>query len=267
MLKRKKALLIALCALLTLLVGAAAVFLLMPKKAVREEAYNRNPELSGKKLSGYLATADFRIPTDMEGLTRYANVILIGTVLEDGLTDEFDLYGEESPLSRKVQSLGYSSKFSCTYAEIKVEEILAGEAPPEDTFLLFQLGEGEEGQPKVHAGERVILILETYQETYKCLDGATSVFYLDENDRLTSLSPLMACARYDGLSLNSFECDLQNSFYYSVIGGTEEQWRARGEKYRADTAFHEMRQQEWDDLTGGKPKDYEYAIAEDFCSW
>lgn len=267
MLKRKKVLLIALCALLALLVGATAVFLMMPKEAVREEAYNKNPDLSEKKLSTYLAVVDFIIPVSMESLTHSADVVLIGTVLEDGLSGEFDLYGEDSPLSQKIQSLGYNSKFSCTYAEIKVEKILAGEAPPEDTFLLFQVGEGEQGQPKVHTGDRAVLILQQYDDAYKYLDGANSVFYLDENDRLTSMSPFMVCAKYDGLSLNSFESDLKNSFYYSVIGGTEEQWQARGEKYRADTAFHEMRQQEWDDLTGGKPRDYEYAIVEDFCDW
>ena len=242
--------------LLTILATAAAIQIF----SFRPEPYNKNPDLSQKKMSSYLIMAERSIPFTLEMLTMHADVILIGEVLADDQYGSFSMYGDDPVWDKKVENLNLNVMTSCTYAEIKIERILAGDAPPEDTFALFQVGAGDAGQPKVHTGERVLLILKKFENgTYKCYDEASSVFYLDEQDKMLSMSSDMICARYDGLSLDTFVYDLKHSYFYSVIGKSEEEREARLKAFTEDTDFKRKRLLEWKDLTG---EDLLYLIGE-----
>ena len=216
-----------------LITSAALLFGLL-----RREEYNKDPDLSLKKPDSGLAHTEYLIPTSIEHLTVNADAVLIGTVTAD---DSKNPHGQRC-------------------AEIRVEKVLAGDAP--DEFLLWQTTVGKDRESIVRTGERMLLILQKQQEHYKT--SSDGVFYLDENDRLTSMSPFMICARYDGLSLDSFARDLRESYFCSAIGGSDEEWKAIAEKYRLDETFRQKRLDEWTDLTDGKDPDYEYAVISEY---
>ena len=196
------------------------------------ESYNKTPDLSGKKPDSGLHYAEYQIPVSIEDLTARADAVLTGTVTASDQSS----------------------------AEIRTEAVLAGTAP--ETLLLRQTSVGKDREPIVHNEERLLLILQKQGERYKT--SANGVFILDSDDRLTSLSPFIICARYDGLHLRTFERDLKESYFYSAIGGSDEERKALAEQYRNDEAFRQKRLDEWNDLTGGKPIDYEYAVIDSF---
>lgn len=219
--------------LLLPIIAAAALFCLF-----RREEYNKDPDLTAKRPDSALAQSEYRIPTSIEDLTAHADAVIIGAVTADDASD----------------ANGRRCALICT------EKILAGDIPKE--FLLLQTAAGKDRGSIVSAGQRLLLILREQNGYYKT--SSDGVFVLDENDRLTSLSPLIICARYDGLHLRTFERDLKESYFYSAIGGSDEEQKALAEQYRNDEAFRQKRLNEWNDLTGGKPLDYEYAVIDSF---
>lgn len=223
---------------LLLILSLLLISAVLLKGLFRREEYNKTPDLSGKKPDTALSHTEYGIPTSIEALTAHADAILIGTVADDTVRNE---NGQ-------------------LFTEVLTEKILAGDVP--ESFLLLQTTIGSSSEPIVRTGERMILILRRQKDHF--VTSSDGVFILDDNGCLASLSPFIICARYDGLHLRSFEHDLKESYFYSVIGGSDEERKALAEQYRNDEAFQQKRIDEWNDLTGGKPLDYEYAVIDSF---
>ncbi|MBR6790317.1 MAG: hypothetical protein IKM31_05560 [Oscillospiraceae bacterium] len=226
---------------LSLLVTAAVLFLLFS----RREPYNRDPDLSGKMIPTGLPHTEYRIPTTIENLIYGAEVVLIATVTNDRVC-----IAEKEPGPDP-------SPILC--AEMQTEKVLTV-TPSEFTFLLRQEKVGPKGEPFVRTGDRLLLILQKREDYYET--SVSGAFILDEENRLTSLSPFMICARYDGLHLRTFERDLKKSYFYHVIGDASPSWDTITAAYQQDETFRQKRLDEWNDLTDGKPLDYEYPVIE-----
>jgi hypothetical protein len=185
--------------------------------AAREE-YDLNPDLSQKVIgsSNRSEMAD-RIPWEdtEEQLVRYTEVAVVGEVIADDTESTFNMYGtgpEAEEAARQTrEEWGVNAYGPCTIATVRVEQVLWGDIGDETEIRLFQLGSPHvsDTQTKVEKGERVLLLLLLREDgLYKAPYLEDSVFYLDGDDKITSMGDKKICARYDGRSLDLLARDV-----------------------------------------------------------
>ena len=70
-------------------------------------------------------------------------------------------------------------------------------------------------QTKVKKSQKLVMILRNSDKegVYYANKAERSIFYVDENDNLTSMSDEIICARYDGISIRVLENDLMKTEY------------------------------------------------------
>lgn len=207
MTKRKLALL-SLSGIAALALAVCLFLLLAPKKDV----YNKNPDLSGKVST--LSTADRLLPVTTNDLVNNSELIMIGTVQDDGVASQYNIVGSQE-IAEKMAEKGLNAWMPCTLTKISVDRVVTGKKPSGDTITLFQLGEPG-GQAQVKSGDKVLLILTQDDETpgtYVAKDLENSVFYIDKNNQVRSMSDQMACAKYDDRPLSLLEKDILATEY------------------------------------------------------
>lgn len=185
-------------------------------------AYNEHPDLSIKTV-GSIKTSPLidRIPIEtIDQLTKGVQLIVIGTVLDDGTESSFNMFGNDEA-AKAAKSKGINSGAACTLSKIKIEEVIVGEKPQSDTITLFQHGKPgvTDAQAKVKKSEKVLLMLTKFEEpdTYLATSLEDSEFYVDEKNTLRSMSDIKVCARYDGLAVDVLVNDLKGTKYIQEL--------------------------------------------------
>lgn len=179
--------------------------------------YNMTPDLSAKVVGSKNMSVDRDDPKTTDDLVFLSQLIIIGTVLDDGKLSSYNVIGNDA-IAQEIESRGISTTAACTLSQVRIDRVIAGEKPKSDTITLFQLGKPgvADIQTKVKKSEKLLLILrktgEEDQPQYDCMDWENSVFYIEKGNKLLSMSDQMACAKYDGLPLDKLIDDLKTSF-------------------------------------------------------
>lgn len=176
--------------------------------------YNENPDLSRKVVGSKSAFA----LSEMEPIKTIDDLvddpeieIVVGEVISDGEKQQFNMYGDEEAAQQELE-MGRNPYMPCTITKVRVEESIYGDFSENSEFELFQLGvpDDDGGQTKVKNGERLVMLLRPsgIEGRYYSCNVEHTMFYLDENDMITSMSDELICARYDGTSKNFLVKDL-----------------------------------------------------------
>ena len=229
----KKKLWIPIACAALLLGGGLLAYSLFPRPA--GYTYNENPDLSSKVVASQygLPMLDRDPNPSFEQITYEFDCVAVAEVLDDGTQHKYDISKIEPGKPsigyidwETVQELGEDyftpDKYNygiCTYSKLKIEKVIAGKAPESDVIDLFQLGfpGKNDSQTKVRKGDRIYIIMNKLfapENLYGSNDLENTIFYLDENDRLTSMSNIDACTRYDGLPMEALTKDLMETEDY-----------------------------------------------------
>ncbi len=175
--------------------------------------YNENPDLSQKIVgSKVFNNSGDSLPNEtIEDIFDFTEYIIVGEVVSDGVADQFNMFGDNE-VSKADLEAGIDPYIPCTITKIRVEESILGDIPEGSEISFFQLGvpESDGGQTKVKKGERLVMGLQGPNEAGQYLSGdvENTIFYLDENNKVTSMSDELLCARYDGTSKDFLVKDL-----------------------------------------------------------
>ena len=164
----------------------------------KESRYNEAPDLS-KKVVGSDNLMTTKVPLNsVSDMAKLSDVIVTGTVVSDSEVIQFNSSGNEEYAAAAAQK-GINVYLPATIATVKITKIIDG-SPADETIQVFQLGEPHKAdmQTKLENGDSVLLILSEFDNGYyQAVDLENSVFYVDDNNRLTSMGNEMMCARYD----------------------------------------------------------------------
>ena len=227
----KKKLWIPIACAALLLGGGLLAYSLIPRPA--GYTYNENPDLSSKVVASQygLPMLDCDPNPSFEQITCGFDCVAVAEVLDDGTQHKFNIskiVPGGFPIEidwETVQELGEDyftpDKYNfniCTYSKLKIEKVIAGKAPESNVIDLFQLGfpGKNDSQTKVRKGDRIYIFLNYLEPEgiYNSKGLENTIFYLDENDRLTSMSNIDACTRYDGLPMEALTKDLMETEDY-----------------------------------------------------
>ena len=195
------------CIIAAGLIAAGGLLVYVTGQAREKDAYNEAPDLSQKVVGskgGFGDFADYPSLDTEDDLVRVAEVIIVGEVIGDGEASKFNMYGDET-FAKQMLEMGRDPYMNCTLTRIRVEETIYGDLAAGSEFDLFQLGipDSDAGQTKVQKGERLVMLLRGDMDkdgTYYSANVEHTMFYLDDNDTVTSMSDELVCARYDGTS-------------------------------------------------------------------
>ena len=164
----------------------------------KESRYNEAPDLS-KKVVGSDNLMTTKVPLNsVSDMAKLSDVIVTGTVVSDSEVIQFNSSGNEEYAAAAAQK-GINVYLPATIATVKITKIIDG-SPADETIQVFQLGEPHKAdmQTKLENGDSVLLILSEFDNGYyQAVDLENSIFYVDDNNRLTSMGNEMMCARYD----------------------------------------------------------------------
>lgn len=195
----KRAISLAVCLTLICALSACAT----------ESRYNESPDLSKKVVgSSRLMTQDVPLDSVAE-IAGMSDLIVVGTVVGDDEVTKFNSSGNDEYAAAAAQK-GIDVYLPATIATVEITRVIDGTLT-EETVEVFQLGEPGKAdmQTKLKNGDRVLLMLSEYADgTYTETTLESSVFYLDGENELLSMSDEMICARYDDRPLSLLLEDL-----------------------------------------------------------
>lgn len=185
----------------------------------QEFGYNNNPDLGSKVVASKNMMLERIIPQSTEELADGAKYIYIGEVLDDGkVSPSYNLLDGVSGKEAIFEKWGGEELFeqTGTLSTVRVTQVLAGEEPEEETIMFFQFGAPgvDDMQTKLRKGDRVLLLLNDSglcPGAYCSYSFEDCVFYIEEDEKLRSMSDTMVCARYDGLKKDRLVQDLRNT--------------------------------------------------------
>jgi len=169
---------------------------------VNDLRYNPNPDLSKKIVGSNNSFMSRMMPQILYDVYASSTCVIIGSVLDDSTVVPTELESVS----------GFSSKIYHTIASIRVLETVSGTAPSSDIIRYRQIGSDDYIlQTKVKKGETCVFILKYFQDIdqYMATAFEESIFYLDGNNRLTSMSDQLFAAKYDGIDLRILLEDIQ----------------------------------------------------------
>jgi len=181
------------------------------------EAYNMNPDTSKKVVGSKILNQVMDIPIfkKLDEYLNYTDLIIIGKVITPGTTKMIDFPFQEGTevIDKKT---GKPMQMSTSESQIEVERIIYGKNPGK-IITLSQLGPAgsDNGETKVRNGDRMLFLLRQGRQNknlYYSAAAEDTMFIIDEDDRLTSLSDNITVAKYDGLKLSTLEADLKAAF-------------------------------------------------------
>ena len=175
--------------------------------------YNNNPDLASKVVGSKSYAADKLPVNSIDDLLKDANLIIVGEVISYGQRETFNIYGSREDAAALIKS-GINPYIPSTLIKVKVIKVIEGKIDT-DEITLFELGhpDKDDWQTKVKLGETLVMILKKFEgkDTYCATNAEDSMFYLDENDKLLSMSDEKICARYDGIKLSVLTNDIKNA--------------------------------------------------------
>jgi hypothetical protein len=202
---------------ITLLSSTIAYFTIFNKyKGLPREAYNMNPDTSQKIIGSKSISPVFDriIPKNLEECVQFADLIVIAKVVSPGTTKMVEFpFQKGSEMIDK--STGQPVKYSVCSSQLQIERVIYGKDPGE-IITLSQLGpsDSNNGETKVKNGDKMLFILRkvdstTNKNVYSNVFAEDSMFLIDENNKLTSLSDNLTVAKYGGLKVSTHEADLK----------------------------------------------------------
>ena len=176
-----------------------AVVLLSLFGCAKESRYNEAPDLS-KKVVGSDNLMATKVPLkSVAEMAKLSDIIVTGTVVSDSEVVQFNSSGNDEYAAAAAEK-GINVYLPATIATVKITKMIDGSLADE-TIQVFQLGEPHTAdmQTKLENGDSVLLMLSEFDNGYyQAVDLENSVFYVDANNRLTSMGKEMMCAQYDG---------------------------------------------------------------------
>lgn len=174
------------------------VILLSLFGCAKESRYNETPDLS-KKVVGSDNLMATRVPLkSVTEMAELSDIIVTGTVVSDSEVIQFNSSGNDEYAAAAAEK-GINVYIPATIATVKITKMIDGNLTDE-TIQVFQLGEPHTAdmQTKLENGDSVLLMLSEFDNGYyQSVDLENSVFYVDENNQLTSMGKEMMCAQYD----------------------------------------------------------------------
>ena len=163
---------------------------------INESRYNSNPDISGKVIGSNAGLMSRVRPQILDDVFAEATCVIIGEVIEDDLVVE--------------TSLSIGSVYH-NIARVRVIETISGEPPTGEIIYYRQLGTpgSDTLQTKVKSGQTYVFIVKYFEEIdqYMATAFEESIFYIDSDNKLTSMSNQLFCARYDGIDIGVFRED------------------------------------------------------------
>ena len=198
---------------LALIISCTVIVYLKKPKSI----YNQNPDLSTKIIGSNNYVQD-RIPADtVDDLVEGSDLIIIGEVLDTGVEGTFNIFGDDKKAQAFKEKYGTDPYWPTTTVRIKVHKTIAGKIGDVNEIQYLQLGKPDvpDLQTKVKKSQKLVMILRNSDKegVYYANKAERSIFYVDENDNLTSMSDEIICARYDGISIRVLENDLMKTEY------------------------------------------------------
>ena len=183
---------------------------------VNKSVYNENPDLSQKIVASKSFFPDQVQVETVDDLLKSTELIIIGEVISDGEEEAFNIYGSgeaAEELANAALKNGNNPYMPSTISKVRVLETIYGDMPENSEIEFFELGSPNilDFQTKVQKGEKLIMLLRPSdtEGMYYASNVEHSMFYLDGEDEITSMSDELICARYDGLSKEILIQDLQ----------------------------------------------------------
>ncbi|MCL1807374.1 MAG: hypothetical protein FWG31_06700 [Oscillospiraceae bacterium] len=166
-----------------------------------ESRYNMNPDVSGKVVGSRNGLMTRITPVILDDVLAEATCVVIGNVIDGGLA-----------ISTNIgMGSGYEGTIYHTITKVQVLETIVGK-PPESKIINYrQLGipDDDMWQTKVEKEKTYVFILKYFKELdqYMATAFEESLFMVDKNNKLTSVSDRLFCAKYDGIDLGVFTED------------------------------------------------------------
>jgi len=181
--------------------------------------YNMHPDVSqrdallGDRGGGAPTNFSRMSLVDTDGLTLFADLVVVGTVMDNGSPIVYDVSIDMPVLDEKLRKnsgAGLPLEYD-TVTRVKIDQLIAGEAPSSKFFNFVSLGPAE--QSPIRKGEKWLFILarEERDGTYCSVDFENGLFYVNKDGTLTAMSGNMICARYDGLPVSSLTDDIKKT--------------------------------------------------------
>ncbi|WP_127530873.1 hypothetical protein [Paenibacillus kobensis] len=178
--------------------------------------YNTNPDGSSKIIGSELVKG-FRFPVQsLGGLTDKADLIVIGTVIDEGKNVKVSLSDGSSTdsLQTKLKSKGGEFTFDAAQQKVKIHEVLYGN-PDLKEITYSQLGVigNDDGQTKVKQNKKYLFVLkkDPIRDVYASVSFEEGVYLIDEKDKVKSMSANLELSKYDTLDLKVLKDDLKKA--------------------------------------------------------
>jgi len=207
---KKKMILVCICSVGILCTVLAAVLIstnyVSNDNKGAESLYNPDPDVSGKVVGSRSGSASRAMPRCLDDVIFEATCVVIGKVVDDGTTTVTEIDA----------GFGITNTLHHTIAVIEVSETLVGECPAGDLIRYRQIGSAGDDrmQTKVEEGKTYIFILKYFDEIdqYMATAFEESVFYINEESKLLSMSDLIFCAKYDNINIAVLIKDLESTY-------------------------------------------------------
>ena len=194
---------LAACLCLLLIIGSGLLVYL--NNSLNTPRYNTDPDISEKIVGSRNSLASRAMPVIFDDVFAEATVVIVGTVIAE----------TEEPTELDMFSI--TGTIYHTIVDMDVLETIAGDPPANNTIKYRQIGRSgnDFGQTKVENGITYVLILKYFEliDQYMATAFEESVFLVNEDNSLLSLSDQLFCARYDGIQLSVLIEDIEAIWY------------------------------------------------------
>ena len=191
-------------------------------------AYNENPDVSKKVVGSNELLASKMAPVSIDDITKYADLIVIGTVVSKPTNKQIDFPFPNDEM--KKGAMGTSKevpKVNLACTQIKVSEVLYGKLRNANSneITLAQIGQAgnDSGETKVVNGQKYLLVLQNHPDDinrYSSAIAEEGIFKINSKkaksilgsieETTTSLSDDKFTSRYDDVSLDVLKKDIKN---------------------------------------------------------
>jgi hypothetical protein len=169
--------------------------------------YNLNPDTNKVIGSQHLRDFSYTLPINsIDDPVGYADLIIIGEVVSDGVVTKEEFPKVEGD-DKGETVLSNLPPVTVTKTPIKIDKIIYGKADSE-IITLIQLGDQNWGVTKVKKNSKMLLILHKGNNQYGSVCWEDSMFKIDDNGKVMSLSNEISIAKYDGTNIALLEKDI-----------------------------------------------------------
>lgn len=208
--KKKLHILIALAIITTV----TCIGIGLNRDSVSEKSvYNMNPDVSSKVIgSEMIRNSAWLIPIkSIEDLVSYADLIVIGEVISDGVTKTEEWPKVEGDPQGQLD-ISNRSPMSVSHTKVKISKTLYGKANS-DTITLLQLGKSgdDRGETKVKKNKKMLLVLKDSKDgrnIYSSVCYEDGLFEINNDNKVKAFSKELVMAKYDDTDIDLLEKDI-----------------------------------------------------------